>query len=340
MASSSTKLIVVMVITHQMLFTGAVLVGVNYGLLGNDLPAPKDVINFIKSKGIIAVRIFDPNVEVLEALRGTKANLGISVGVKNQDLASLATGPQATTDWLNKFIIPYENDIFFEWITLGNEAIPGENAEYVFPAIKNMDESLKAAGLDRKIEVTTVVATTVLGTSYPPSEGVFADNVNQIMTDIVNFLHSITSALMVNVYPYFALISDPSHISLDFALFNSKTPVFTDPNSNLAYYNLFDAMFDAFFSAVVKATGKQDLELIVAESGWPSAGGQYASVENARVYNNNFKNHALNGSPPKYGLPFEAYIFGLFNENLKTPAGVEQNFGNFYPNKKPVYPLW
>ncbi|PIA31792.1 hypothetical protein AQUCO_04900225v1 [Aquilegia coerulea] len=321
METTWTKLITItlILVPHQELFTESVQVGVNYGFLGNDLPNPTDVVNLLINKRIPMVRIFEPKVEVIQALKGS--GIGVSLGVTNQDLANLASSQQATTDWLNTYVTPFINDVTILFITVGNEVIPGENAQYVLPTIKNFYESLNAAGLSQ-LTVTTVVPGSVLATSYPPSQAVITD---QNMVPI-----------MVNVYPYFALNSDPSNINLDYALSNSNTPAFTD--ENLVYYGLFDAMFDAFAAAIAKVVGKNDMEIILSETGWPSVGGQFATVENARIYNNNFKNIALKGTP-RYGRPFEAFIFGLFNENQK-PSQDEQNFGNFYPNMEPLYPLW
>ncbi|PIA31793.1 hypothetical protein AQUCO_04900226v1 [Aquilegia coerulea] len=328
------RLIVVMVLafSHR---TESIGVGVNYGLNGDNLPPPGEVVNFLKNIGISRIRIFEPYPEVLGALRGS--DIYVSVGTRNEDMANIASSLEAATFWINTHIVPYYDDVNIIWITVGNEAIPGSDAQYILPAIKNLDASLAAVGL-RNIVVTTVVAGTVLGSSYPPSEAVFTDN---NMVDIVNYLYTEKKPLMINVYPYFALSSDPAHITLDYALFNSKEPAFVDEKVNLAYYNLFDAMFDAFLAAIAKAVGNENhgIQIIVSESGWPNAGGEFATIENARTYNNNLKMHAMSKGTPRYQNSFDVFIFALFNENLKT-SEVEQNFGNFYPTMEPVYSLW
>jgi exo-beta-1,3-glucanase (GH17 family) len=48
--------------------------------------------------------------------------------------------------------------------------------------------------------------------------------------------------------------------------------VFTD--GDLEYYNLFDAMVDAFVAAMVRVVQQEDVKLVVAETGWPTAGGR------------------------------------------------------------------
>ncbi|KAK6922986.1 Glycoside hydrolase family 17 [Dillenia turbinata] len=81
--------------------------------------------------------------------------------------------------------------------------------------------------------------------------------------------------------------------------------------------------------------------VVASETGWPSAGDRFAIVDLAKTYNNNLVKHVKSqkmATPLKPEERFEAYIFALFNENLK-PAGVEQHCGLFYPNMAPVYPI-
>ncbi|KAF9607637.1 hypothetical protein IFM89_037565, partial [Coptis chinensis] len=297
-------IVMVMVMSQQILLpnlVGAVpAVGVNYGLVGDNLPPPKDVISFIRSKGISRVRLFEPIPEVLEALKGY-TDIAVSLGTRNEELPNLAMSQQAATDWINRNIIPYSKQVSFIWITA--------------------DASLKALGGFQDTVVTTVVPSTVLSTSYPPSEAVFND---ENMINVAKYLNEKGFPLMINVYPYFAIASDPAHITLDYALFKSHTPVIMD--GKLAYYNLFDSIFDAFVASIEKAVGSKNINvpIIVSESGWPSAGGPLATVENARTYNNNLKAHFHKGTP-RYNKPFDVFLFAVFNENQKAP-GVEQNF--------------
>lgn len=184
--------------------------------------------------------------------------------------------------------------------------------------------------------MTTVLPGNALAASFPPSAGVFTDPAT--MSNIGKILMTIDSPLMVNVYPYFAYTADPSHISLDYALFNSEKPVVVD--GPYLYYNMFDAMVNAFKAALGKI-GYGKVKIAVAETGWPSGGdGAVASKVNAQAYNSRLMNHVLHtGTPRRPKLLMETFIFEMFNENMKQP-GVEQNFGFFYPNMQPVYPFW
>ncbi|KAK9161061.1 hypothetical protein Syun_007402 [Stephania yunnanensis] len=175
----------------------------------DNLPSPVDVVRLMKANGITAVRLFEPNHDIYEALKGT--SIKVSVGVLNDDLPGLASASiSATSGWLETHVLPFINDVSFAYITLGNEAIPGPKAQYVYTAIQNMWTSLETFNLSSQILPTVVVPGGVLGVSYPPSQGAFADNVADIMTDVTKLVYSIGAPLMVNVYPYFALVSTPN----------------------------------------------------------------------------------------------------------------------------------
>nr|CAD1825082.1 unnamed protein product [Ananas comosus var. bracteatus] len=281
----------------------------------------------------------NPNPEVQNALQ--LQDLKVAVGVRNEDIPNIAANQTAADKWVSTNISPY-NDSGIQYVVVGNEVIGSDLGKYVAPAMANLRNSLNSVKLVA-IRVTTSVYTGVLSMSSPPSQGTFSPSVVDDMTAIVSFLNNLPPenpqhVIMVNVHPYFAYAADPEHISLEYALFTATSPVVRD--GNLDYYNLFDAMVDAFYAALEKIGGAS-IEVVVSETGWPSAGnGNFTTIELAKTYNKNFMNHiASSGTPKRPNISTVGFIYEMFNEDQK-PAGVEQNFGLFYPSGQPVYNIF
>ncbi|MCL7022893.1 hypothetical protein MKW94_004259 [Papaver nudicaule] len=281
------------------------------------------------------MRLFAPTPQILEALRGT--GILVSVGTTNEDLNALSASQEAANSWVTTNIAPYKDDVAFGWVTAGNEVIPGPLSQYVPGAMTNLYNALTNIGLD-KVNVTTVVHGSTLGTSFPPSASAFSPPVVDVMTQISTFLKLHGSPLMINVYPYFAYATDPKNIILASAQFSATTPVV---DGNLNYYSLYSAMVDSFNAALEKI-GMSEVNVVISESGWPSAGNDpYTSIDNAKAYNTNLVHRALTeGTPRRPNQHYDVFLFAMFNENLKQPVGVEQNFRLFYPNMSSVYPLF
>ncbi|XVF04773.1 hypothetical protein REPUB_Repub05bG0114100 [Reevesia pubescens] len=278
------------------------------------------------------MRIYDPNQATLQALRGT--NIELILGVPNGDLQSLTTASTAN-DWVQKNIVAFSPGVKFRYIAVGNEVNPTDaTTQYVLPAMTNIYNALVSAQLDGEIKVSTSVDTSLLGNSYPPSAGSFSSSSSSYITSIITFLTSTGAPLLANIYPYFAYISDPTNIHLDYALFTAQGTVVQD--GTYGYQNLFDASLDAFYSAV-EAAGGANLEIVVSETGWPSAGEAAATVDIASTYYQNLINHVKNGTPKRPGKPIETYLFAMFDENQKGPVETERHFGLFYPSKQPKY---
>ncbi|KAF3954545.1 hypothetical protein CMV_020122 [Castanea mollissima] len=309
-------------------------IGVNYGTIADDLPPATEVIALYKTSGIGKMRIFDPNQATLQALKGS--GISVIVGVVNNDLQGLALSHTAANDWVQTNISPYLPDVNISYIAAGNEIKPNDPlAKYVGPAMQNLYDAVTSSNFPTQIKVSTAIDMSLMGNTYPPSTGSFSDNASAYINAITSFLVSTKAPLLANVYPYFAYLSDPTEIKLDYALLNSSGVVLQD--GNLGYQNLFDVMVDSLYSALEKI-GAANLTVIVTETGWPSDGGVAATVDNAGTYCKNLISHVNNGTPKRPG-PLETYLFALFDENQKGPAETEKHFGLFSPTKQPKYQL-
>ncbi|KAK8464314.1 hypothetical protein PHAVU_011G176950 [Phaseolus vulgaris] len=305
-------------------------IGVCYGVIANNLPSKKEVVDLYKSNGIGKMRIYFPEAEKLDALRGS--GIELIMDVARESLQAM-TDQNAATDWVRRNVIPYAQDVNFKYIAVGNEVRPNhKEAPYILSAMRNIQNAISSANLQGRIKVSTAIDSTLISNPYPPNDGVF--NSESYVRPIIEFLKSNGSPLLANVYPYFAHIYDKQHIPLEYALFTQQG------KNSVGYQNLFDAMLDSKYAALEKM-GAPDVKIVVSESGWPSEGGDAASTQNAATYYANLISHAKGGSgtPKRPGGSIETYLFAMFDENNKTGDKSEKYFGLFTPDKSPKYQL-
>ncbi|CAL4972200.1 unnamed protein product [Urochloa decumbens] len=299
-------------------------IGACYGVNGNGLPSAGDVVQLYQSNNINLMRIYFPDTNALQALSGS--NIGLIMDVPNSDLGSLASDPNAAATWVQNNVQAFPG-VSFRYIAVGNE-VAGGDTNNILPAMQNINNALNNAGLGN-IKVSTAVQSGVTQ-GFPPSQGSFSQG---YMGPIAQFLQSTGAPLLANVYPYFSWQGNQGQIDINYALFTSSGTVVQDGGN--AYQNLFDALVDTFYSALENA-GAGNVNIVVSESGWPSAGGDGASTGNAQTYNQNLINHVGQGTPKRPGA-IETYIFAMFNEDQKPGAETERHFGLFNPDKSPAY---
>ncbi|WVZ67451.1 hypothetical protein U9M48_016526 [Paspalum notatum var. saurae] len=316
---------------------GAASVGVCYGTSGDNLPPASTVVGMLRDNGFTVVRLYWPDGAALAALGGS--GIKVVVGAPNDVLPELASSASAAAAWVRQHIESYHPSVAFRYVVVGNE-VPVGQTQYLVPAMENVHAALAVAGLGH-VKVTTAISQGTIAVHLPPSAGEFTAEARSFMPYVVAFLERTHAPLLANLYPYFVYtLGGGGGMAVDmlsFALFTAPGPVVQD--GEYGYQNQFEASVDALYAAVARlGVGGQNVRVVVSETGWPTAGGAAASVENARTFNQNLVTHVWNGTPRRPGKRVEAYVFALFNENLKE-AGVEQNWGLFYPNTERVYPI-
>ncbi|MFS7971111.1 putative glucan endo-1,3-beta-D-glucosidase [Helianthus anomalus] len=307
--------------------------GVNYGRIADNIPHPESVVTLMKAAKIMNTRIFDADHEVLKAFKGS--GIEIMVGLGNEFLRDISVNEDRAMNWVKENVEPFLPGTRIVGIAVGNEILGGgdqELWEVLLPAVKNVYNALDRLQLAGKVQVSSPHSAAVFATSYPPSAGAFKESVMPYMKPLLDFFSQIKSPFYINTYPFLAYISDPDHIDLNYALFK-KNPGIYDQKTNLHYDNMFEAQIDASYAALEKA-GYENMEVIVSETGWASHGDPNeaaATVSNARTYNYNLRKRLLKkkGTPYRPKRVVKAYVFAMFNENLKPGPTSERNFGLF-----------
>ncbi|CAI0539740.1 unnamed protein product [Linum tenue] len=308
-------------------------IGVNYGFWADNLPPPAQVAAFLKTHTTIdRIKIFDANPDVLRAFANT--GISVTVTVANADVPSLAKLPAAQA-WIANNILPFHPQTTIRYILVGNEVLYWKDKTviaYTLPAMKTLHHALHLANLT-DIRVSTPHALSFLAASEPPSTGMFRRFDAAILRPILDFHNRTKTPFMVNPYPFFGFRPE----TLDYAVFRPNRGLY-DKATRKNYTNMFDEQMDAIYIAMKKLGNYEGVEIVIAETGWPSAGDPNqpgVSLENALSYNGNVVKHVNSGkgTPLMPNRTFETYIFALFNENLKASVS-ERNYGLFKPEKK------
>ncbi|KAK4758041.1 hypothetical protein SAY87_019342 [Trapa incisa] len=314
-------------------------IGVNYGTLGDNLPPPAAVANFLKTQTIInRVKIYDTNPDIIRGF----ANTGIllTITAVNGDIPALVQIDSAR-QWVASRIAPFYPQTSITRVLVGNEILHWGGEDLIsnlVGAMRTLRQALDQAGF-RSIQVSTAHSLGIIENSEPPSRCRFRSMYERVLRPLLQFHRETKSPFMVNPYPYFAYDPNSSKGS-NFYLFKRPTRGLYDRATGKRYTNMYDVLLDAVYMAM-RAYGYGDVEIAVGETGWASQGdsGLAPGMQNAIDFNGGLVRHLRSkiGTPLMPNRSFETYIFALFNENQKPGPLAEKNFGLFLPDFSPVY---
>ncbi|KAF3557935.1 hypothetical protein F2Q69_00014913 [Brassica cretica] len=173
-----------------------------YGKIGNNLPRLADVVAFYGQRNIRQMRLYDPDQEVLTALRGS--NFELLLDVPNSDLQRIATHYLEADTWVRNNVRKYTKGVRFRYLlSVRNEVQVMQNIE--------------GAVSDLGIKVSTAIDTRSLR-GVPPSIGSFTENFQIFIAPVIDFLVSKKSPLLVNIDTYFIYANNMRDVSLEYAL--------------------------------------------------------------------------------------------------------------------------
>lgn len=322
-------------------FTGTY--GINYGRIADNIPSPDEVATLLRAAKIKNVRIYDADQSVLKAFSGT--GLQLVVGLPNGFVKEMSANASHAMTWVKENVQAFLPKTSIRGIAVGNEILGGgdyELWEALLGAVKNIYNAVDKLGLADVVQISTSHSQAVFDNSYPPSSCIFRENIAQFMKPLLEFFSQIGSPFCLNAYPFLAYMSDPENIDINYALFQ-KTKGIYDMKTDLHYDNMLDAQIDATYAALEDA-GFKKMEVIVTETGWASLGDANeaaATVNNARTFNYNLRKRLAKkkGTPLRPKMVVKAYIFAIFNENLKSGPTSERNFGLFKPDGSISYDI-
>ncbi|KAG6750777.1 hypothetical protein POTOM_045289 [Populus tomentosa] len=341
--------------------------GVNWGTMAIHKLSPETVVQMLKDNGILKVKLFDADQNTMTALAGS--GIEVMVAIPNDQLAVMGDYNRAK-DWVKRNVTRYNFNggvtikelVYTEkekwnatlatpkvnwYVAVGNEpfltSYNGSFLNTTFPALRNIQNALNDAGVGDSIKATVPLNADVYGSpddqAYP-SSGRFRTDINDIMTQIVQFLSQNGAPFTVNIYPFLSLYGNDD-FPFDYAFFDGAPQPVVDRGTGIQYTNVFDANFDTLVSAL-KAAGHGDMPIVVGEVGWPTDGDKNANIGYAiRFYNGLIPRLAGNrGTPLRPGY-IEVYLFGLLDEDAKSiaPGNFERHWGIFRYDGQPKFPL-
>lgn len=320
--------------------------GFNINTEAPGLPSAPEIVLILQSRGIRHVRLLVPDHQLLSALANT--GIQVMVGVPNDHLLRVGLSQTAAATWLKDNVAAFLPATNITYIAVGSEVLTViPNAALVLlPAMKFLQTALIAADLSRQVKISTPQSMALIPTPFPPSAAAFNSTWVSIMSGLLQFFKNTSSSFMLNVNPYYGYTLGNGIFPLDYALFRQRpqTNQIIDPNTNLAYSSMFDAMVDAAYFSM-KALNFTEIPVMVTETGWPWLGRQGepdATADNALTYSSNLirRISSMAGTPAQPNRTVNAYIYELFDgEDLRDGQPSGRHWGLFFTNGTLVYSL-
>ncbi|VFQ63875.1 unnamed protein product [Cuscuta campestris] len=318
------------------------LIGVNWGMQTSHRLPPRNVVKMLKDNGIQKVKLFEADPNALRALRNS--GIEVMVGIPNNMLSDMGSF-EVAEEWVYENVTTYIKDnVDIRYVAVGNEAfLKTYNGTYLnttFPALQNVHSALVKAGLGNQVTATVPLNADVHDSPTGlPSDGDFKPEIRDYVLPIVKYLSYYRCPFTVNIYPFLSVYKDPDFPS-EYAFFDGDSKPVDD--NGTSYENMFDANYDTLVWALHR-NGFDNMPIIVGEIGWPTDGDKNATIEDAMKFNQGFVDHILSGkgTPMRPGVPINAYLFSLIDEDSKTiaPGNFERHWGIFSYDGKPKYPL-
>ncbi len=257
-----------------------------------------------------------------------KNGLKLALGTSNDDIISFAGGGPVASTFVQT-IKPYAQAI--SWICVGNEPLGSWYGDQYYPylgkAVRNLYDALDSANL--KIGVTVPQNFEFMQASYPPSAGVIKDKFKKTISDTCEVMKFSGAPFMVNIYPFITRVQNRNDVPLDYCLFTAGENHWVHDGS-YTYKNIFDAMIDALHVALDRI-GYPNLEIVVGECGWPTAGDVDATSKNAETFLQNMIDHCKSGkgTPRLPNRQIRCFAFEMYDEDNKPigPGPFETHWG-------------
>ncbi|KAK8671858.1 hypothetical protein V6N13_038441 [Hibiscus sabdariffa] len=284
-------------------------------------PPPDKISTAISALKIHAVRLPDADPSLIKAFAFTNTSLFLSI--PNPLLPAIAANRSLALAWLYKHVLPFYPRSKIALVSVGNAVLDSVADEdftpYLLPAIRNLHLALHELGI-KKIPVSTTFSFfSTITTAFPPSSAEFQQPAGDlIVKPLLQFLEDTNSSFLINLYPY-NLYRLNSEIPVGFALFQDYPFNFRDDLvTGVRYFNLFDMMADSVLTSMA-VMGYESIPVIVAETGWPSGGGEAGEVEAneayAEMYLKGLVRHLKSGvgTPLKKDGVAEVYVYELMD---------------------------